>query len=101
MFDIVISISCFLVSILMAIYVAYSKNLKIIASIDHEKVRPENKNKIAYIFSICLVLGTIFIISSGLLHDYNFYLSIFLFVVGFAILVLFYIIFLKLNKWFI
>ncbi|RIL48988.1 hypothetical protein BUY93_09735, partial [Mammaliicoccus fleurettii] len=75
MLDIVIAIICIIVSLLLAIYISYSKNLKIIASIDHEKIKAENKNKIAYIFSICLVIGTIFIAMGYIINDFNFYLS--------------------------
>lgn len=100
MLDIYIAISCFIFSLLAAIYVSYSKDLSIIASIDHRKVKPEHKNKIAYLFSICLVLGTIFIMAGTLLYYTYHYFSILLILIGLAIVILFYIVFWKLNKWF-
>nr|WP_263314720.1 hypothetical protein [Mammaliicoccus sp. Marseille-Q6498] len=98
MIEIIVSISCLLTSLVLAIYISYSKNLKFIASIEHQKVKQKNKNKIAYIFSICLFLGTIFIIASYLLYDHDAYLSAFFGLLGIATLISFYVIFFKINK---
>lgn len=97
MLDIVIAVMCIIISLLLSIYISYTKNLKIIASIDHKKVKAENKNKIAYVFSICLVFGTVFIVMGYIINDFNFYLSMLMILIGFVILVMFYVFFLKIK----
>ncbi|PTJ97427.1 hypothetical protein, partial [Mammaliicoccus sciuri] len=86
------------VSLTISIYVAISKNINIIASIEYDKVNPENIAKISYIFSTCLFLGTVLIVAGDLVYDFNFILSIFFIILGFSVLLLFYVLFMIIEK---
>ncbi|MEB6231100.1 hypothetical protein [Mammaliicoccus sciuri] len=98
MFNIVLDICILVVSLTISIYVAISKNINIIASIEHDKVNPENIAKISYIFSTCLFLGTVLIVAGDLVYDFNFILSIFFIILGFSVLLLFYVLFMIIEK---
>ncbi|CAG7914356.1 hypothetical protein [Mammaliicoccus sciuri] len=98
MFNIVLDICILVVSLTISIYVAISKNINIIASIEHDKVNPENIAKISYIFSTCLFLGTVLIVAGDLVYDFNFILSIFFIILGFSVLLLFYVLFMMIEK---
>lgn len=98
MFNIVLDICILVVSLTFSIYVAISKNINIIASIEHDKVNPENIAKISYIFSTCLFLGTVLIVAGDLVYDFNFILSIFFIILGFSVLLLFYVLFMMIEK---
>jgi len=97
-FNIVLDICILVVSLTISIYVAISKNINIIASIEHDKVNPENIAKISYIFSTCLFLGTVLIVAGDLVYDFNFILSIFFIILGFSVLLLFYVLFMIIEK---
>lgn len=98
MFNIILDLCIFLGALIASIYVAKSKNIYIIASIEHDKVKPENVDKISYLFSICLFLGTTFIVVADLTYDFNPKLSISLFILGALILLLFYVLFVFIEK---
>ncbi|MCO4323676.1 MULTISPECIES: hypothetical protein [Mammaliicoccus] len=98
MFNIVLDICILVVSLTISIYVAISKNINIIASIEYDKVNPENIAKISYIFSTCLFLGTVLIVAGDLVYDFNFILSIFFIILGFSVLLLFYVLFMIIEK---
>ncbi|WP_426392386.1 hypothetical protein [Mammaliicoccus sciuri] len=98
MFNIVLDICTLVVSLTISIYVAISKNINIIASIEYDKVNPENIAKISYIFSTCLFLGTVLIVAGDLVYDFNFILSIFFIILGFSVLLLFYVLFMIIEK---
>lgn len=98
MFNIVLVICILVISLTLSIYVAISKNINIIASIEHEKVKPENIAKISYIFSTCLFLGTVLIVAGDLVYDFNFILSIFFIILGISVLLLFYVLFMIIEK---
>lgn len=69
--DIIISLLCFVTSLLTSFYIIKTKNIKIIASIEPHKV-PKNKiNNIMYLFVMCLMLDTMFIMLAILTIDYN------------------------------
>jgi len=97
-FNIVLDICILVVSLTISIYVAISKNINIIASIEYDKVNPENIAKISYIFSTCLFLGTVLIVAGDLVYDFNFILSIFFIILGFSVLLLFYVLFMIIEK---
>lgn len=98
MFNIVLAICILVISLTISIYVAITKNINIIASIEHDKVNPENIAKISYIFSTCLFLGTVLIVAGDLVYDFNFILSIFFIILGFSVLLLFYVLFMIIEK---
>lgn len=98
MFNIVLDICILVVSLTISIYVAISKNINIIASIEYDKVNPENIAKISYIFSTCLFLVTVLIVAGDLVYDFNFILSIFFIILGFSVLLLFYVLFMIIEK---
>ncbi|MFY2151530.1 hypothetical protein ACOSZA_01155 [Mammaliicoccus sciuri] len=98
MFNIVLVICILVISLILSIYVAISKNINIIASIEHDKVKPENIAKISYIFATCLFLGTVLIVAGDLVYDFNFILSIFFIILGISVLLLFYVLFMMIEK---
>ncbi|RIN96930.1 hypothetical protein BU002_02695 [Mammaliicoccus sciuri] len=98
MFNIVLIICILVISLTLSIYVAISKNISIIASIEHDKVKPENIAKISYIFATCLFLGTVLIVAGDLVYDFNFILSIFFIILGISVLLLFYVLFMIIEK---
>lgn len=98
MFNIVIDIYILVISLTISIYVAISKNINIIASIEHDKVKPENIAKISYIFATCLFLGTVLIVAGDLVYDFNFIISIFFIILGISVLLLFYVLFKIIEK---
>lgn len=98
MFNIVLAICILVISLTISIYVAITKNINIIASIEYDKVNPENIAKISYIFSTCLFLGTVLIVAGDLVYDFNFILSIFFIILGFSVLLLFYVLFMIIEK---
>ncbi|MDT0710875.1 hypothetical protein RM614_06935 [Mammaliicoccus sciuri] len=98
MFNIVLVICILVISLTLSIYVAISKNINIIASIEHDKVNPENIDKISYIFSTCLFLGTVLIVAGDLVYGFNFILSIFFIILGISVLLLFYVLFMMIEK---
>ncbi|MCE5039676.1 MULTISPECIES: hypothetical protein [Mammaliicoccus] len=98
MFNIVLIICILVISLTLSIYVAISKNINIIASIEHDKVKPENIAKISYIFATCLFLGTVLIVAGDLVYDFNFILSIFFIILGISVLLLFYVLFMIIEK---
>lgn len=89
MFNIIIDICILVISLTISIYVAISKNINIIASIEHNKVKPRNIAKISYIFATCLFLGTVLIVAGDLVYDFNFIISIFFIILGISVLLLF------------
>lgn len=93
MFNIIIDICILVISLTISIYVAISKNINIIASIEHDKVKPRNIAKISYIFATCLFLGTVLIVAGDLVYDFNFIISIFFIILGISVLLLFYVLF--------
>jgi len=97
-FNIVLIICILVISLTLSIYVAISKNINIIASIEHDKVKPENIAKISYIFATCLFLGTVLIVAGDLVYDFNFILSIFFIILGISVLLLFYVLFMIIEK---
>jgi len=97
-FNIVLAICILVISLTISIYVAITKNINIIASIEHDKVNPENIAKISYIFATCLFLGTVLIVAGDLVYDFNFILSIFFIILGFSVLLLFYVLFMIIEK---
>ncbi|NGX76353.1 hypothetical protein G6W75_09655 [Staphylococcus sciuri] len=98
MFNIVLVICILVISLTISIYVAITKNINIIASIEHDKVNPENIAKISYIFSTCLFLGTVLIVAGDLVYDFNFILSIFFIILGISVLLMFYVLFMMIEK---
>lgn len=98
MFNIIIDICILVISLTISIYVAISKNINIIASIEHDKVKPRNIAKISYIFATCLFLGTVLIVAGDLVYDFNFIISIFFSILGISVLLLFYVLFKIIEK---
>ena len=98
MFNIVLVICILVISLTISLYVAISKNINIIASIEHDKVKPENIAKISYIFSACLFWGTVLIVAGDLVYDFNFILSIFFIILGISVLLMFYVLFMMIEK---
>lgn len=98
MFNIVLVICILVISLTISIYVAITKNINIIASIEHDKVNPENIAKISYIFSTCLFLGTVLIAAGDFVYDFNFILSIFFIILGISVLLMFYVLFKIIEK---
>ena len=95
MFNIVLAICILVISLTISIYVAITKNINIIASIEHDK---ENIAKISYIFATCLFLGTVLIVAGDLVYDFNFILSIISIILGISVLLLFYVLFKIIEK---
>ena len=98
MFNIIIDICILVISLTISIYVAISKNINIIASIEHDKIKPRNIAKISYIFATCLFLGTVLIVAGDLVYDFNFIISIFFIILGISVLLLFYVLFKIIEK---
>lgn len=98
MLNIILDLCIFLTSLIVSIYVAKSKNIYIIASIEQDKVKPENVDKISYIFSVCLFMGTTFIVAADVVYNYSPVLSIASFILGMLVLVLFYVLFVIIEK---
>ncbi|MEB6300513.1 hypothetical protein MXM75_03775 [Mammaliicoccus sciuri] len=98
MFNIVLVICILVISLTISIYIAITKNINIIASIEHDKVNPENIVKISYIFSTCLFLGTVLIVAGDLVYEFNFILSIFFIILGISVLLMFYVLFMMIEK---
>ncbi|MCJ0951252.1 hypothetical protein [Mammaliicoccus sciuri] len=98
MFNIVLVICILVISLTISIYIAITKNINIIASIEHDKVKPENIAKISYIFATCLFLGTVLIVAGDLVYDFNFILSIFFIILGISVLLMFYVLFMIIEK---
>ena len=98
MFNIILDICILVISLTISIYVAKSKNINIIASIEHDKVKPKNIAKISYIFATCLFLGTALIVAGDLVYDFNFIISIFFIILGISVLLLFYVLFKMIEK---
>lgn len=98
MFNIVLVICILVISLTIFIYIAITKNINIIASIEHDKVKPENIAKISYIFATCLFLGTVLIVAGDLVYDFNFILSIFFIILGISVLLMFYVLFMMIEK---
>lgn len=98
MHNILLDLCIFLTSLIISIYVAKSKNINIIASIEHDKVKPENVDKISYIFSICLFLGTTFIVLADLVYNFNSKLAIASIILAILILLLFYVVFVIIER---
>ncbi|MCD8799520.1 hypothetical protein [Mammaliicoccus sciuri] len=98
MFNIVLVICILVISLTISIYIAITKNINIIASIEHDKVNPENIAKISYIFSTCLFLGTVLIVAGDLVYEFNFILSIFFIILGISVLLMFYVLFMMIEK---
>jgi len=97
-FNIILDLCILVISLTISIYVAITKNINIIASIEHDKVNPENIAKISYIFSTCLFLGTVLIVAGDLVYDFNFILSIFFIILGISVLLMFYVLFMMIEK---
>lgn len=98
MFNIVLVICILVISLTISIYIAITKNINIIASIEHDKVKSENIAKISYIFATCLFLGTVLIVAGDLVYDFNFILSIFFIILGISFLLMFYVLFIMIEK---
>lgn len=98
MFNIIIDICILVISLTISIYVSISKNINIIASIEHDKVKPRNIAKISYIFATCLFLETVLIVAGDLVYDFNFILSIFFIILGISVLLMFYVLFMMIEK---
>ncbi|MFV5768950.1 hypothetical protein [Mammaliicoccus sciuri] len=98
MFNIVLVICILVISLTISIYIAITKNINIIASIEHDKVKPENIDKISYIFATCLFIGTVLIVAGDLVYDFNFILSIFFIILGISVLLMFYVLFMMIEK---
>lgn len=96
--DIIISLLCFVTSLLTSFYIIKTKNIKIIASIETHKV-PKNKiNNIVYLFVVCLMLATTSIVLAILTIDYNEWVAYGLCTMCFIVLSVFYVYYMTITK---
>lgn len=96
--DIIIILFCFVTSLLTSFYIIKTKNINIIASIETHKV-PKNKiNNIVYLFVVCLLLATMFVVLAILTIDYNEWVAYGLCAMCFVVLSVFYVFYIKIKK---
>ena len=96
--DIIISLLCFVTSLLTSFYIIKTKNIKIIASIEPHKVPKSKINNIVYLFVVCLMLATTSIVLAILTIDYNEWVGCGLCVMCFIVLSVFYVYYMKITK---
>ncbi len=96
--DIIISLLCFVTSLLTSFYIIKTKNIKIIASIETHKV-PKNKiNNIVYLFVVCLLLATMFVVLAIIIVDYYEWVAYGLCAMCFIVLSVFYVYYMTITK---
>ncbi|EGQ3991743.1 TPA: hypothetical protein I1641_001641 [Staphylococcus pseudintermedius] len=98
MLNIIIPIILIVVSLILAIYIVSTKNIKIIASIQSQKVPKELVGKVAVYFSISLILATISIALGIYLIETNLLLGLSLIVLAIVILIPFYSYYQRIQK---
>ncbi|OIS54030.1 hypothetical protein A4A32_02810 [Staphylococcus equorum] len=96
--DIIISLLCFVTSLLTSFYIIKTKNIKIIASIEPHKVPKSKINNIAYLFVVCLMLATTSIVLAILTIDYNEWVAYGLCAMYFIVLSVFYVYYMTITK---
>ncbi len=96
--DTIISLLCFITSLLTSFYIIKTKNIKIIASIEPHKVPKSKINNIVYLFVVCLMLATTFIVLAILTIDYNEWVAYGLCGMCFIVLSVFYVYYMKITK---
>lgn len=96
--DIIISLLCFVTSLLTSFYIIKTKNIKIIASIEPHKVPKSKINNIVYLFVVCLMLATTSIVLAILTIDYNEWVAYGLCAMCFIVLSVFYVYYMRITK---
>ncbi|MFO3688533.1 hypothetical protein [Staphylococcus felis] len=96
--SVIIPILLLIMSAIMAIYVLSSKNIKVIASIESERVPKKLINKIATYFSISLMISTLFIAIGIYLTEKNLLVALLFFAFGIVALLPFYYYYHKVQK---
>lgn len=96
--DIIISLLCFVTSLLTSFYIIKTKNIKIIASIEPHKVPKSKINNIVYLFVVCLMLATTSIVLAILTIDYIEWVAYGLCTMYFIVLSVFYVYYMTITK---
>ncbi|HCY6671349.1 TPA: hypothetical protein O1223_002717 [Staphylococcus aureus] len=93
--NIVFSIVFCISMVILGIYVAITKDFTLISYINQTTIADKHKNQIAYIFTLCISLSAVFLMSSILCFEYDFIALSFLFLT----IALFYVCFYKITKY--
>lgn len=70
--NIVVSIVFCISMVILGIYVAITKDFTLISFINQTTIADKHKNQIAYIFTLCISLSAVFLMSSILSFEYDF-----------------------------
>lgn len=98
--NIVVSIVFCISMVVLSIYVAITKDFTLISFINQTTIANKHKNQIAYIFTLCISLSAIFLMSSILSFEYDFIALAFVFLTKTLLLIaLFYVCFYKITKY--
>ncbi|CAC7693001.1 membrane protein [Staphylococcus aureus] len=97
--NIVFSIVFCISMVILGIYVAITKDFTLISFIN-QTIADKHKNQIAYIFTLCISLSAVFLMSSILSFEYDFIALAFLFLtIALLLIALFYVCFYKITKY--
>ncbi|HDB1787657.1 TPA: hypothetical protein ACOHN8_001603 [Staphylococcus aureus] len=98
--NIVFSIVFCISMVILGIYVAITKDFTLISFINQTAITDKHKNQIAYIFTLCISLSAVFLMSSILSFEYDFIALAFLFLtIALLLIALFYVCFYKITKY--
>lgn len=87
-----------IISLVIAVYIVYSKNLRIIASIQPERIPKKLVSKVSICFSISLTISTVNFATSIYFAEVNILVSLIFLVFGFLALMPFYYYYHKVKK---
>ncbi|HCV9427367.1 TPA: hypothetical protein OW029_002679 [Staphylococcus aureus] len=93
--NIIVSIVFCISIVIIGIYVAITKDFTLISFINQTTIADKHKNQIAYIFTLCISLSAVFLMSSILSFEYDFIALAFLFLT----IALFYVCLYKITKY--
>ncbi|MCO4429743.1 hypothetical protein MUA13_12450 [Staphylococcus aureus] len=98
--NIVFSIVFCISMVILGIYVAITKDFTLISFINQTTIADKHKNQIVYIFTLCISLSAVFLMSSILSFEYDFIALAFLFfTIALLLIALFYVYFYKITKY--
>lgn len=98
--NIVVSIVFCISMVILGIYVAITKDFTLISYINQTTIADKHKNQISYIFTLCISLSAVFLMSSILSFEYDFIALAFLFLmIALLLIALFYVCFYKITKY--
>ncbi len=98
--NIIVSIVFCISIVIIGIYVAITKDFTLISFINQTIIADKHKNQIAYIFTLCISLSAVFLMSSILSFEYDFIALAFLFLtIALFLIALFYVCLYKITKY--